>query len=365
MEYKFPYPFLMTAIFVVVLTLILYFSHERYIFSKKLKVSKMVLAFYYCWYGSPDGPSGRWYHWNHWVMDMRTGRIVKWHSPDRFVKDSRRDIGAIHYPLLGPYDSNSPQTIRRHLDWAREAGIDGFICSWWGQGSFSDIALGKILSTAEEYNSSLKFTIYYESAGLAVKRSYMDVAEDLKYILDKYAKSKVFLKVDGSPVLFIYDVGVRPISFWKNVIRALNDKGYNPVLIADTNDVSYAEVFDGIHIYNPLGLLLKNRGGKSLSSLYSEMSKNARRLNKIFAATVLPGYDDTAVRDPGKVLDRENGWIYNVTWNIALSANPDMIVICSWNEWHEGSEIEPSVEYGFQYINLTRHWVEKYKNKRN
>ena len=30
-------------------------------------------------------------------------------------------------------------------------------------------------------------------------------------------------------------------------------------------------------------------------------------MNKTFVATVMPGYDDTAVRSPGHVVDREDG----------------------------------------------------------
>jgi len=37
-------------------------------------------------------------------------------------------------------------------------------------------------------------------------------------------------------------------------------------------------------------------------------------------------------------------------------------LICTWNEWHEGSEIEPSLEYGYQYINLTTHHTSKFKS---
>ena len=37
----------------------------------------------------------------------------------------------------------------------------------------------------------------------------------------------------------------------------------------------------------------------------------------------------------------------------AIAAHPDYVLITSWNEWHEGSEIEPSVEYGSLFLNAT------------
>ena len=73
-----------------------------------------VLAFYYSWYGIPEGPSGRWVHWN----------------PYKSHRDSA------HIPLAGYYDSQDPETVRRHIHEAKEAGIDGFIATWWGKGTF-------------------------------------------------------------------------------------------------------------------------------------------------------------------------------------------------------------------------------------
>jgi hypothetical protein len=46
------------------------------------------------------------------------------------------------------------------------------------------------------------------------------------------------------------------------------------------------------------------------------------------------------------VTERWGGETYRVLWEEAVAAHPDYVLITSWNEWHEGSEIEPSVEYG-------------------
>ena len=46
------------------------------------------------------------------------------------------------------------------------------------------------------------------------------------------------------------------------------------------------------------------------------------------------------------VLPREDGQIYEMLWRDAIAAEPD-------NEWHEGSEIEPSAEYAAADLLLT------------
>ncbi|RLF22974.1 MAG: hypothetical protein DRN15_07525 [Thermoprotei archaeon] len=56
------------------------YSYER----ETLKTRKLVLAFYYPWYGSKYGPTGRWFHWDHCIIDTTTDRIIGSHdrSPD-------------------------------------------------------------------------------------------------------------------------------------------------------------------------------------------------------------------------------------------------------------------------------------------
>ena len=145
---------------------------------------------------------------------------------------------------------------------------------------------------------------------------------------------------------------------WRKVVEMLTDSGYNPYFIVDFGGYEYkvedfAEYFlnftDGLHTYNPIALSMSD-----LSEIYNKTSNAAYSKNKLFIATVMPGYDDTEIRSPGYVVDRQNGSYYNLSWSTAKSSSPDGYIITSFNEWHEGTEIEPSLEYGYQYIDLTK-----------
>ena len=68
--------------------------------------------------------------------------------------------------------------------------------------------------------------------------------------------------------------------------------------------------------------------------------------NRIACLTIIPGFDDRKLGRPAPrpTTDRHGDETLRILFTEAVAANPDWILITSWNEWHEGSEIEPSLE---------------------
>jgi hypothetical protein len=54
------------------------------------------------------------------------------------------------------------------------------------------------------------------------------------------------------------------------------------------------------------------------------------------------GYSDARVRpwNQRNTKDRRGGQYYRESWSAAAALNPSFISITSWNEWHEGTQIE-------------------------
>ncbi len=81
------------------------------------------------------------------------------------------------------------------------------------------------------------------------------------------------------------------------------------------------------------------------------------------AASLGPGYDDSAVlgRTP-LVVPRENGAFFRRNWEAFLIRPCRLVMIETWNEFHEGTEIADSLEYGREYLALNREYVNLFKS---
>jgi hypothetical protein len=77
----------------------------------------------------------------------------------------------------------------------------------------------------------------------------------------------------------------------------------------------------------------------------------------------MPGYNDLFIQGrAGRFAnDRRNGAYYRETWQGAIDSGPDLIVITSFNEWLEGTQIEPSASYGNLYLDLTSQFSATFK----
>ena len=81
----------------------------------------------------------------------------------------------------------------------------------------------------------------------------------------------------------------------------------------------------------------------------------------MFAATVTPGFEEGFQGASDLVVDRADGDTYRSFWRVARASEPQWILITSFNEWHEGSEIEPSAEFYTFYLELTAEEVAAWK----
>ena len=145
---------------------------------------------------------------------------------------------------------------------------------------------------------------------------------------------------------------------WQEVLAQVrHDNPGGVVLIADSLDPQFVSLFDGASTYNITGQTQHKSPPEIRAWAHAAYPKMvaAAGPGKISTVTIIPGYDDRNVGrlPPRPVTDRWSGETYRVLWQEAIAATPDYVLITSWNEWHEGSELEASVEYGSSILDET------------
>lgn len=299
----------------------------------KRRYPRQVLTFYYPWYGNP-ATSGRWSHWQ---------------GPNG---EAPRQSPTLNHPVLGLYDSHDPAVIARHVGEAKAAGITALVVSWWGIGSFEDKAMPAILDAA--VHAGLGVTVYLEQQ----KDGAAGAARDVDYLVGTYGVHPAWLRARGRPVLFLYLQALRdlPAADWRRAAgRAFLVGDVSP---RETTQFSaWAPFMDGIHVY-VLAPYLKGMTPSQMTAWADHTYPAWRGMigDRLFCATVIPGFDDTRVPGrptPRPTVERYDGRTYQALWDAAIRHHADWVVITSFNEWHEGSEIEPSREQGERYLRLT------------
>lgn len=91
---------------------------------------------------------------------------------------------------------------------------------------------------------------------------------------------------------------------------------------------------------------------RAIEELYSGYVQEVRAAGKKVQLPALPGHDNTAVNEAPFIFPRENGQTLRHFLKTMDAAKPDIVVITSFNEWFEMTQIEPSRNWPDPYIYL-------------
>ncbi len=288
---------------------------------------RLVLAFYYAWF------------------DMLT-----WEKP------------LLDKPLQ-LYHSSDVYAIQQHVLAAREAGIDALVQAWYGPDMTNNQTEPNFRILLDQAQiQGIRAAVSVDMGGPFLQ-SEDAVLTALQTLRDGRAQHPAYLRVDGRPVVFFWRQEQFSVATWQ-AIRAQVDPERQMVWIAEGVQLDYLEVFDGLYLYSvawsatPAAVLV--RWGATVERWNAQ--HNATRY---WVATVMPGYDDSATGRPDAfVRPREGGAYYRACWQGAAQSDADWVVITSFNEWLEGTHIEPSTLYGDFYIGLTAELAADYRSAR-
>jgi glycoprotein endo-alpha-1,2-mannosidase len=201
----------------------------------------------------------------------------------------------------------------------RSAGIDEVVVSWWGRGSDEDARLPLVIAAARA--RGLLVGIHLEPYP---GRSPQSVETDLQY-----------LATFGIRDVYVY----HPRDFAPSDWAAVNASAPPAMrLLAGTRYAGFAAAghFAGIYTYD---FVTYGPG------MFLRLCEEAHALQLLCAPSVGPGYDGRRAGEPAVGRLRLRGATYDMLWSAALAASPDVVSITSFNEWGEGTQIEPAAAH--------------------
>jgi hypothetical protein len=310
-------------------------------------------AVYYAWYETPAGPRAR---WSYWSADKTQNPALKPSSKAQ--------------PLIGYYDSLNPAAVRWHVRLAKAGGMDAFLVSWWGAASSSGRAFEKtILPIAAE--ETFKVAICSELAQFHYDAKLL--ARQMAELLERTKDSPAYLRMDGKPVVYLYQVPFAPKltpQTFLDLQRAIEIKT-GPVYwmmdkVANENNRGLSFPADWLKIPEiPMigfyGTFSIKRVWKyaDLAPDYTRLVGQAHAAGKRVFLPVHPGHDNSALRPNDYfIIPRDDGATLRGYIQAATDAGADVVLLTSFNEWPETTIVEPSASWAdpYRYLKILAQW---------
>ncbi len=252
--------------------------------------------FYYPWYSTPTRDGA----WAHWYVHGEDGQPV---------------LSTPYYPARGLYSSSNTKLVGAQMREIAATGIRTVIVSWWGFGSPEAERLPLVTTAAARHGLSV--AVHIEPYG---GRTPAQAASDI-----------IELQELGYRDFYVYDADREPAAAWAEALAPL--EGVR--VFGQTHLVGRAKAsgFDGLYTYD---VVVWN------GNTFARMCSQAHRAGLLCAPSVGPGYDARLTTRDELIRPRLRGATYDRMWRAAVRARPDLVTVTSYNEWQEGTQIEPA-----------------------
>ncbi len=294
------------------------------------------------WFETPATNNGNW--GQHWTMTNQNPNIVD--------ASGRRQIASYYYPMIGPYASSDTNVIDYQLLLIKLSGLDGVFIDW--SGTMNKYDYPKNVSNAEAMMNrldkvGLKYAVVYEDHNLTLggASNYDAQAQaDMTYLKNNYFNRSSYVYVNSAPLLL--DFGPQSItnpSDWTTVFSVLNPKPTFLPLWAHTNYAGSNSNGEFAWMY------------QSNTYLYNYYKSHNP------AGTTWYGCSYIGYRDFYAAGGEGSGSGFTITPSLAnfqqtldtaFYYNLPNIQIATWNDYGEGTMMEPTREFGYGCLAYTQ-----------
>ncbi|MCX6044964.1 MAG: endo-1,3-alpha-glucanase family glycosylhydrolase [Chloroflexi bacterium] len=255
-----------------------------------------------------------------------------------------------------PYISTDPSVIARHIQAAQAQCIGGFVVDWYGppaglpsdaDRNFEDQATRELIRQSDSKN--FKVALMYDEGTLRILPTTdnytAQVISDLRYASQYFAMPS-YLQLNQHPVVFIFPyeeldahIDWRQVRQQLGITITLIEKDPNP------STVEHDALFDGFYSWVQASTpewQIGDWGERYLRWFYTTMTTPAYA-NKLTIGGVWPGFNHNRASPEGRYMARRCGQTWLDTWALAHTYAPSLVMISTWNDFSEGTDIENGI----------------------
>lgn len=328
---------------------------------ERAAATKLVLAHYMPWYETPEVRGAWGGHWRGFEPPL--------HDPSQNGPDGLPDIYSHYHPLIGPYDSTDPALVECHLAQMKLAGIDGVVVDWYGVAEAFDFPVshgGSVAVCDAISRYGMRFAACYEDrimkmladqgllgSGGAEER----LREDIGWLSKHWFSRPEYLRVGGRPLLMNFGpIQVTEPAPWA---AAFADLPQQPAFFALHHlwrKVGADGGFTWIH-WEPW------KGEADDDAVRAELERTFKLPSsdpKQVIASAVAGYDDVYKR-PNPRLDHRDGKTLRQSLDAALASPVEIVQLVTWNDYGEGTMIEPTHEFGYTFLEVVQEATRRHR----
>lgn len=313
-----------------------------------------------------SNPTKVWAHYMPWFEDKTTSDNGEWgdhwtmanKNPDIIDEDGKRQIAAHYYPLIGPYASSDVDVLEYHFLLMKYSGIDGILIDWYGTRDLYDYASNGrntevIVSVLEKVG--LEFAIVYEDQTLrdemegdAIRVS--QAVSDMQYLEEKFFKKDNYIRIEGKPLLMVFGPQIiNAPSDWDRIFKRMSEKPLFFTLYDHSSSANNSEYKNAVGEFIWVDLT-------SMEQKYS----NKKNFEK-YIGGAYPGFHDFYKEGGwGNTLlniDHKNGETFQEGLEMAQEYEVDYLQLITWNDFGEGTMIEPTLEFQYSFLESTQRFT--------
>ncbi|WP_416327773.1 glycoside hydrolase family 99-like domain-containing protein [[Eubacterium] hominis] len=337
--------------------------------------------------------------------DMAWGKgFTEWNN----VKNGKKLYKGHIQPLIplndNYYDLSNKESIETQIKIAKQNKIDGFIFYhyWFGNDKKALYKPAEIMKNEikEEFtycfcwaNHSWIKNWHDKSNETIVNQIYGDEKEwdkHIKYLIP-FFKDEKYIKIDGRPVLYIYNMNDikcfdKMLDYWNT---SLKNNDIKPIYIVEyisaRNKKNNCKKTEAVVEFEPLYTTffditfiqkLKRFLCKKLNKIdfqdydyiWNKIINRKRTYNGInIQKGCFVKWDNSARKGHNCMIvkndtpDKFKKNLESLINNNRKDSSNDFVVINAWNEWSEGAVLEPDQHYKYAYLESVKKAVENYE----